>query len=123
MKKDEMTKKDDAMMKDENEDAKPIVAIIKADWCPYCKRVDPVISKLMGDYSEKLNFVVFDVTDEATTAESMKKAKEMGLEDFFKQYKQKTSTVAVLVDNKIVYKTANNAKRDDYVKAFDSALK
>lgn len=112
-------KKHDAMMK---EDSRPIVAIIKADWCPYCKRVDPVISKLMEDYSDKLNFVVFDVTDKATTAESMKKAEELGLSDFFNDYKGKTSTVAVLVDKKITYKTSNNIKRNDYVKAFDKTL-
>ncbi len=113
-------KKDDAMMK--KEDLRPIVAVIKADWCPYCKRVDPVVSELIGEYSEKLNFVVFDVTDEAKTAESMKKADELGLKDFFKDFKGKTSTVAVLVDKKVVYKTSNNAKRDEYVKAFDKAL-
>jgi thiol-disulfide isomerase/thioredoxin len=113
-------KKDKMMMK---EDSRPIVAVIKADWCPYCKRVDPVVSGLMGEYSEKLNFVVFDVTDDAKIAESMKKADELGLKDFFEDFKEKTSTVAVLVDKKIVYKTANNSKRDDYVKAFDKALK
>ncbi len=121
MKKDEMMKKDDAMMMDK-EDSRPIVAVIKADWCPYCKRVDPVVADLMGDYSEKFNFVDFDVTDEAKIAESMKKAEKLGLSDFFKKFKGKTSTVAILVDKKVVYKTSNNAKRDDYVKAFDKAL-
>jgi thiol-disulfide isomerase/thioredoxin len=111
------------MMEKEASADKPIVAVIKADWCPYCKRVDPVISSLMGDYAEKFNFVAFDVTDEATTAESLKKAKALGLEDFFNKYKGKTSTVAVLVDKEIVYKTSNNSKRGDYVKAFDEALK
>ena len=33
------------MMKKETE--KPIVAVIKADWCPYCKRVEPVVINLM----------------------------------------------------------------------------
>jgi thiol-disulfide isomerase/thioredoxin len=118
----ETMKKDDAMM-NKKEDKRPIVAIIKADWCPYCKRIDPVVSKLMSDYSEKLNFVEFNVTDEATIAESMKKASELGLDDFFKDFKGETSTVAVLVDKKVVYKTANNNKRNDYVKAFEKVLK
>jgi thiol-disulfide isomerase/thioredoxin len=119
----ETMKKDDAMMMNKKEDKRPIVAIIKADWCPYCKRIDPVVSKLMSDYSEKLNFVEFNVTDEATIAESMKKASELGLDDFFKDFKGETSTVAVLVDKKVVYKTANNNKRNDYVKAFEKVLK
>lgn len=110
------------MMKKEKSADKPIVAVIQADWCPYCKRVDPVVSSLMQDYSDKINFVFFDVTDDATIAASMKKAEELGLSDFFKDYKKKTSTVAVLVDKKVVYKTANNTKRDDYVTAFDKAL-
>ena len=140
MKKDEMMKKDDAMMKDDamkkddammkkddammkKEDLRPIVAVIRADWCPYCKKVEPVISALMTDYSEKLRFVVFDVTNETTTAKAMKQAKELGLGDFFKDFKGKTSAVAVLKDKKVVYKTSNNGKRADYEKAFDQALK
>ncbi len=117
-------KKDDPMMaKDTKEDLRPIVAIISAEWCPYCKKVEPVISGLMKDYSKKLNFIVFDVTDEKTTAEAMKKAESLGLDDFFKKYKGKTSTVAVLKDKEIAYKTSNNGKRGDYEKAFDAALK
>ena len=138
MKKDEAMKKDDAMMKDDamkkdemmkkdammaKEDVRPIVAVIRADWCPYCKKVEPVISALMPDYSEKMHFVVFDVTNETTTAEAMKQAAELGLSDFFKDFKGKTSAVAVLKDKKVVYKTSNNGKRADYEKAFDQALK
>ena len=127
MKKDEAMKKDAAMMKDDammaKEDVRPIVAVIRADWCPYCKKVEPVISALMPDYSEKIHFVVFDVTNETTTAKAMKQAEELGLGDFFKDFKGKTSAVAVLKDKKVVYKTSNNGKRADYEKAFDQALK
>jgi len=127
MKKDEMMKKDEAMKKDDammaKEDLRPIVAVISAEWCPYCKKVEPVVVGLMKDYSEKFNFVVFDVTNEKTTAEAMEKAESLGLGDFFKDFKGKTSTVAVLKDKKIVYKTSNNGKRADYEKAFAAALK
>lgn len=102
---------------------KPIVTVIKADWCPYCKRVEPVMMELMKEYGEKLNFVVFDVTNEETTAKSSEKAESMGLGDFFKQYKSKTSAVAVLKNKEILYKTSNNSRREDYVKAFEKALK
>lgn len=129
MKKDDGMKKDDVMMKEDSmkkdammKDDRPIVAIIKADWCPYCKKIDPVVSGLMKDYSEKLNFVVFDVTDAKTIAESKTKAESLGLSEFFEKFKGKTSAVAVLKDKKVVYKTFNNGKRDDYVKAFDEAL-
>ncbi|NOT46391.1 MAG: thioredoxin family protein [Acidobacteria bacterium] len=131
MKKDDGMKKDDAMMKDDGmkhegmmkEDTRPIVAIVKADWCPYCKRIDPVVSGLMKDYSEKLHFVVFDVTDEKTIAASKEHADKLGMSKFFDEYKGKTSSVAVLKDKKILYKTSNNGEREDYVKAFEKALK
>ena len=124
MKKDETMKKG-AMMKSDDmmDDKRPVVAIIAAEWCPYCKRIDPVVKDVMATYSEKLNFVMFDVTNEKTTAAAMQTAKKLGLTDFFNEYKSKTSTVAVLIDNKIVYKTSNNGKKEDYIKAFDKVLK
>ena len=132
MKKDEAMKKDDgmkkdAMMKDDEmamkDDHRPIVAIIAADWCPYCKRIDPVVKDVMSSYMEKLHFVVFDVTNETTSAAAKETAEKLGMSDFFKEYKGKTSTVAVLKDNKVVYKTSNNGNKEDYVKAFDKVLK
>lgn len=120
MMKDDGMMKDDAMMMD---DKRPVVAIIAADWCPYCKRVDPVVNEVKSSYSEKLNFVVFDVTNAETTALAKAKAEKLGMADFFNEYKGKTSTVAVLKDHKVVYKTSNNDKKSDYVKAFDKALK
>ncbi|MFN0138673.1 MAG: thioredoxin domain-containing protein [Pyrinomonadaceae bacterium] len=111
--------KDKEMM---DKEKMPIVAVIKADWCPYCENVEPVMMKLMNDYGQKLKFVVFDVTNDETTKEAMKTAEELGLTKFFKENKRKTSAVAVIKDEKIVFKTFNNTKREDYVKAFDSAL-
>lgn len=110
------------MMK-KSETEKPIVAVIKADWCPYCKSVEPVMMKLMEEYGDKLNFVFFDVTDKEATAESKKKAESLGLDDFFKEFINKTSAVAVLKNKEVVFKTSNNNKRADYVKAFETALK
>lgn len=112
--------KDKGMMDKEN--MKPIVAVISADWCPYCKNVEPVMMKLMKDYGEKFNFVVFDVTSDETSKASMMKAEKLGLSDFFKENKRKTSAVAVLKDKKVVYKTFNNTKREDYEMAFEKAL-
>ena len=111
-------------MKDkEMMEMKPIVAVISAEWCPYCKNVEPVMMQLMKDYGEKLSFVVFDVTNDEMIKKSMMKAQKLGLSEFFKEYKKKTSAVAVLKDKKVVYKTFNNAKREDYEMAFEEALK
>lgn len=115
----------DGMMKDDKmmEDKRPVVAIIAAEWCPSCKRIDPVVKEVMAAYSEKLNFVMFDVTNETTKAAAMETAKKLGLSEFFDEYKGKTSTVAILKDKKVVFKTSNNGNKSDYEKAFDKALK
>ncbi len=124
MKKDEAMSKDDGMKKDAMmKDDRPIVAVIQADWCPYCKAVEPVVADLQKDYSEKFNFVFFDVTDAKTVAESEAKAEKLGLAEFFSEYKKKTSAVVLMKDSKVVYKTYNNSKKSEYVKAFDKALK
>jgi thiol-disulfide isomerase/thioredoxin len=114
--------KDDKTMGHKMKDDRPIVAVIYAEWCPYCKRVDPVVSELRKYYGEKMNFVVFDVSNEETTAEAKANAEKLGLSKFFADNKSKTSTVAVLKADKVYYKTSNNSKRDDYVKAFDGAI-
>lgn len=111
----EMMKNDDRAM--------PIVAVVKADWCTYCKRVEPVMMQLMKDYGEKLQFVVFDVTNDETSKAAIEKAEKLGLIQFFKEHKEKTSAVALLKDKKVHFKTFNNTNREDYVKAFESALK
>ena len=101
----------------------PTVAIIAADWCPYCKNVDPVVKDVLANYKGKVNVVVFNVTDDATKVEAMKLADEYGLAKFFKSNKSKTSTVAVLKKDKVTYKTSNNTNKSDYVAAIDKALK
>ena len=114
---------DDKMMKDKAmADEKPVVAIIAADWCPYCKNVDPVVKAVLKNYEGKFNVVVFDVTNEQTIAAAKEKAESLGLSDFFTANKEKTSTVAVIKSSKVLYRTTNNTKRDEYTKAFDKAL-
>jgi pentapeptide MXKDX repeat protein len=126
-KKDEM-KKDDAMMKDEDsmmmkfDKNLPTVAVISADWCPYCKDVAPVLTGVLAGYKGKVNVVMFDVTNDETKAAAMKLADEYGLTKFFKDNKSKTSTVAILKADKVTFKTSNNTKESDYTTAIDKAL-
>ena len=108
------------MMK--KEDMRPIVAVIRADWCPYCKKLEPIMMDLMKDYGEKLNFVVFDITNDETIAKSMELAKEKGLEEFFKENKDKSAFVAIFKKNKEVFKAKYKTERDIYVKEFDKVL-
>ena len=101
---------------------KPVVAIIKAEWCSACQKLEPTMMDLMKQYGDRLEFVVLDVSNEEKLAEATKTAKKYGLSNFLKENQKKTSTVAVFNGNKVRFQTAQNFDRDAYVKAFDEAL-
>ena len=102
---------------------KPRVVIIRADWCSACQQLEPTMMGLMQEYGNKLDFVMLDVTNEATTAQAAAKAKSLGISSFFEANKKNTSTVAIFKGKKSVFKTMKNFNKADYVAAFDKALK
>ncbi|MGH9929750.1 MAG: thioredoxin domain-containing protein [Pyrinomonadaceae bacterium] len=103
--------------------SKPTVAIIRADWCTACQKLEPTMSELISQYKDRLNFVMLDVTTDEKTAESVNTAQELGIAKFFQANKKNTSTVIVLGEkNKILFKTTHNFDRDAYVRAFDDAV-
>ncbi|HLE62385.1 MAG TPA: thioredoxin domain-containing protein [Pyrinomonadaceae bacterium] len=121
---------DDKMMGDKMggqmmmDKSKPTVAIIRADWCEACQKLEPTFKELMEQYKDRLNFVVLDVTTDEKVAESAKTARELGISKFFAANKKNTSTVVVLGEkNKISFKTTHNYDREAYVRAFDDAIK
>lgn len=75
---------------------KPVVVDIYADWCPGCQSIKPTLSTLKKQYSGKVNFVVFNVTDRSTSAAAQAKAQQLGLSEFFSANKSKTATVAII---------------------------
>lgn len=101
---------------------KPVVVDIYAEWCNGCKKIKPALEALKKEYGSKANFVVFDVTDKKTTKASEAKAKELGLEDVFAQYKSKTATVAVMnpATGEVVKLFQKNDNKADYVAALDT---
>ncbi len=110
----------DKMMMDKS---KPTVAIIRADWCGACQKLEPTMKELISEYKDRLNFVMLDVTTDEKAAESAKTAELLGISKFFEGNKKNTSTVVVLdLKNKILFKTAKNFDRDAYVRAFDDAV-
>jgi thiol-disulfide isomerase/thioredoxin len=102
---------------------KPTVAIIRAEWCSACQKLEPTMMELMKEYGDKVEFVVLDVSSDDKVAESRATAKKLGLGGFFEANKQKTSTVAVFVKgSKPQFVTMQNFDRAAYVNAFDDAI-
>ncbi len=102
---------------------RPVVAIIRAEWCSACQKLEPTMMELKSQYKGRIDFVMLDVTDDEKTAQSAAVARKLGLGKFFEANKKKTSTVVVFsASHKIVFQTMQNFDRDAYVKAFDDAL-
>ena len=103
--------------------AKTTVAIIRADWCSACQKLEPTLSELKEQYKGRINFVVLDVTTDESTRQATATARKHGLAKFFAANKKKTSTVVVLDSKrKILFKTDHNDNREAYVRAFDNAI-
>ncbi len=116
----EIMAKSDKMMPD---DQRPVVVFIRADWCPYCKRLEPKMADLVEQYGDKLKFVTLDITNQAATERSVLIAKEAGLAEFFEMNKTKASTMAIFKDKKRVYTLYHNSDEKDVAAAFEKALK
>ena len=102
---------------------RPTVVIIRADWCSACQKLEPTMMELMGQYRDRIDFVLLDVTDDQKAAKAVADARKLGLGKFFEANKKKTSTVVVLSPaRKILFQTMQNFDRDAYVKAFDDAI-
>ncbi len=103
--------------------AKTTVAIIRADWCSACQKLEPAMTELREQYKDRINFVVLDVTNDEKTKQATAIARKHGLAKFFAANKKNTSTVVILDSkNNIVFKTDHNDDRDAYVRAFDEAI-
>ena len=98
---------------------------VYASWCPACKNIAPTLSQLEQQYVGKVEFVVLDVTDKATTAKAEAKAKELGLSDFLAANKAQTGTLTIVdpATGQILAQHRNNANLADYTTVLDKALK
>ncbi len=103
---------------------KPVVVDVFATWCAGCKNIAPTLTQLKQQYSDRVNFVVLDVTDKAKLQETQAKAEKLGLGQFLEATKSKTSTVAIVdpATGNILAMFKNNPNQDDYTKILDAAL-
>lgn len=72
----------------------PLLVVVRADWCPACRRIEPTVTALEKEYAGRVKFLVLDVTDDATSAQSTALAEQAGVGAFFRE-NTATGTVAV----------------------------
>lgn len=103
---------------------KPVVVDIYASWCAKCQNIAPTLSRLKQQYQGKAHFVVFDVTDRATTQTAEMKAKELGLSQFLAANKSQTSLVAIIdpSNGRVLRQFRNNPNQGDYTAVLDNAI-
>jgi thiol-disulfide isomerase/thioredoxin len=104
---------------------KPVVVEIYASWCPACKNVAPTVSQLKKQYAGKANFLVFDVSDQGSTARSRNAAQQAGLGQFFSQNISQTGLIAIIdpATGSILAQHRNNPDKSDYTSVLDAAIR
>lgn len=117
-KKKSSTKQTDLSQKEN----KVLIVEIYASWCPACKNIQPTLDLLQKEITD-INFVKLDVSTSSKASESKQIAKELGIEDFYKLNKSKTSTVAVFVPStkELISTFQNNNNVDEYKTAVMNA--
>jgi thiol-disulfide isomerase/thioredoxin len=100
---------------------KPVIVDIYASWCAACKNIAPTISQLQEKYAGKVEFVVLDVSDRATTTQAETTAKELGLSSFLASSKAQTGSLAIIdpANGKILSQHHNNPDLVAYTKVLD----
>lgn len=103
----------------------PYFVMIKASWCPACKHINPALKKVEKAYGKKAKFVTFDVSDKKSQKKAATQAKKLGLDKFFKKFKSRTATVAIVhpKTKKVLKIFQAERKSEVYTKALDKALK
>jgi thiol-disulfide isomerase/thioredoxin len=104
---------------------KPYVVKLHAQWCPICMLTKGVWAQIERAYSEQVNLVVLDFTNQASTDSSRAEARRLGLEKLFDEYLGATGTIVVL-DGRTREVTASiHGSRDfaEYRTAIDAVIR
>lgn len=100
----------------------PLVVVVRADWCPTCRRIEPTVTALQREYAGRVSFLVLDVTDDATSARSTVAAEQAGVGAFFRD-NNATGIVAVFSRGRSqVAKLAGEADVARYREPLSAAL-
>lgn len=77
------------------DEARPLVVVTRADWCPVCHRMEPVVKQAEERFRGRATFVFLDLTDDATEAQAARRAKGARVGDFYSSNGGRTGVVAV----------------------------
>ncbi|HEY7672601.1 MAG TPA: thioredoxin family protein [Gammaproteobacteria bacterium] len=103
---------------------RPWVVKLHAQWCPICRLTKGVWSRIEGTYADRVRLVVFDFTDDETTAASRAEAERLGLTELFEQSGFATGPIVVLDSSTKEVLAWISGSRDfaEYGAAIDAAL-
>lgn len=102
----------------------PLVAIVRADWCPACRNTEPKLAGIEKEYAGRIAFLRLDVTDDDTTAGAAQEADAAGVGAFFGQNKGRTATIGVFSkDRKELFRTWGLKDDAPFRAALDAAVK
>lgn len=102
----------------------PVVAIVRADWCPSCRAVEPKLALIEKEYAGRIAFVRLNVTDDDTTAGAADDADAAGVRSFFDQTKGRTASIGVFSkDRKELFRTWGLKNEAELRQALDAAAK
>jgi thiol-disulfide isomerase/thioredoxin len=73
----------------------PMLVFIYSRECPVCAKVKPVVAELVKEYGSRAKFVDLDVTDDKSTLQSKKLAKDLQLKSFFALYQDTFPCVGI----------------------------
>jgi thiol-disulfide isomerase/thioredoxin len=103
---------------------KPYVIKLHAQWCSVCLATKDEWEQIQQGYADRVNLVVFDSTDEASTAGSRVEAKRLGLEALIDEYQGATGMVLVVdpATRKVLSEIAGIQPIGNYRDAIDASL-
>jgi thiol-disulfide isomerase/thioredoxin len=103
---------------------RPWVVKLHAQWCPVCMFTKGAWSRIEETYAGRVRLVVFDFTDDETTAASRAEAERLGLTEFFDESGFATGPIVVLDSSTKEIVAWINGSRNfaAYSAAIDAAL-
>lgn len=102
----------------------PLVAIVRADWCPACRKVEPALAGIEQEYAGRITFVRLDVTDDDTAAGAARDSEAAGVGAFFGEARGRTATIGVFSrDRRELFRTWGLKNEAELRAALDAATK